>query len=262
MATNKGVNNAQNNIIGQDNNGHLEGDVFGGPGAVATPAFNPTTGFMWTGTGQTNTGYVSSTDGNIQTAEKINHRTDGDYTPTINPDNGRADYTVNAGTQIGNPARAEWNWNYVDNVAAGTPASDSAGLAALPDLGQYDLKMLITESRPGFIHHSDVFDFNAANHVWTAENTLNAGGVNKLAFGGDDFAPGNLAPTGVQSHVTENSENVAFLQGANATDGFGTLPGMTAAGTQWDFKEAVFQGGTGHMLSSTDVHVLIAASSV
>jgi hypothetical protein len=258
MPAKNGISNAQNNQLGQDNNGHLQGDVFGF-GAVAAPAFNPTTGFLWTGTGQTNTGYVNSTDGNIQTAEKINHRQDGDYTPTINPDNGRADYTVNAGTQISNPARAEWNWNYVDNVAAGTSATDPA-LGSLPDLGSYDLKMLITESRPGFIH-SDVFDFNAANHVWTAENTLNAAGTAKLAFGGDDFAPGG-APANVQSHVTENSENVAFLQGANAADGFGTLPGMTSAGTQWDFKEAVFQGGTGHMLSSTDVHVLIAAPTV
>jgi hypothetical protein len=246
MAKNNGVNNAQNKLIGQDNSGHLQGDVFGF-GSVAAPAFNPANGNLWFGSGNPNTGFVNSTDGNVQTAEKIIHRQGADYSPTIDPDTGRATYTVATGTQTGNPARAEWNWTYVDNVAAGTSATDAAGLAAQPDLASYDLKMLITETRPGFIY-SDVFDFNPANHVWSGEKS-------GLAFGGDDFLPSNTAPSGVQSHVTENSENVAFLQGAD----FGTLAQMTAAGTQWDFKEAVFQGGTAHMLDSTDVHVIVGA---
>lgn len=264
--------NGQNNAFDRsskddDNNGH---HTVYGFGSVAAPGFNPTTGFMWTGTGQPNAGYNTSTDDNVQLSFNVIHRTDGFYTPTGYGANHEANYTVLPGTQTingGNLNRAEWNVGYEGTSAAGTSVAALAANAAKPapkgedggddhgddnhhdggivNLNAYDFKMQIVESRPGFIA-KDVFDFNSATHVWTGEHS-------GLAFGGDDFAPGG-APASVQSAVFENSLNVAFLKG----DFFGTLPQETAPGTRWDFKEVAFNAGTSHEVAANAVHVLIA----
>jgi hypothetical protein len=231
-------NNAQNTIaFSQSDNAnaaHLKGSIYGF-GSVDAPGFNPTTGFMWTGTGQPNTGYNTSTNDGVQLGFNVIHRTDGFYTPDSYSPNHEANYTVLSGTQTingGNPNRAEWNVGY-EGATSNTV-----------NLNAYDFKMQIVESRPGFIA-SDVFDLNTATHVWTGE-------ASGLAFGGDDFAPGG-APASTMAAVFENSLNVAFLKG----DLFGTLPQETSSGTHWDFKQVAFSAGSPHEIAANAIHIAI-----
>lgn len=94
-------NNAQNTIgFNQSDNAnaaHVKGTTYGF-GSVAAPSFNPSTGFMWTGTGQPNAGYNLSTNDGVQLAFNVIHRTDGAYTPTGYGSNHEANYSVLAGT--------------------------------------------------------------------------------------------------------------------------------------------------------------------
>jgi hypothetical protein len=80
-------------------------------------------------------------------------------------------HIVNAGLQPGNPNRAEWNFNYVINTAAGIAPGSTFDLTNTPGLAAYDFKMQITRSGPQFLHpHTAVFGLNAASHVWIDES--------------------------------------------------------------------------------------------
>ena len=144
--------------------------TFSALGAALQPAFDPATGDLWFGTGNPNTGWNITDNANLETGLKVIHRQGADYTPTGTGANGEQDYTVNAGLQIGNPTRAEWNFNYVVNTAAGV-AQGTLSLTNSPGLAAYDFKMQITQSGPQFLSpHTAIFDLDATNHVWVDEN--------------------------------------------------------------------------------------------
>ncbi|HTI83793.1 MAG TPA: hypothetical protein VL614_25355 [Acetobacteraceae bacterium] len=249
MSNNNGINNAQNQIAFNQTDNAIaaqEQDASFGFGSLAAPQFRTATTDIWTGTGNPNANWNLTNNGDIQLGEKVIHRGGADYLPSSTGPNGEQIYNVLAGTQSGNPARAEWNWGYSGTTAAGTGPTDPA-LAGAVQLNADDFKMQITESRPGFIA-SDVFDLDTTTHVWTGEKS-------GLQFGGDDFAPGG-APAAVRGTVFQNLENVAFLQG----DFFGTLAQETSAGTQWDFTTAAFAGGSPHLLGEVHDHVNVVAT--
>jgi len=69
------------------------------------------------GAGNTITGWnlVRHEGAGFELALKVKHRGDGDYTPT-GVDGGVVDYTVVSGPQTGNPARAEWNFDFAATI--------------------------------------------------------------------------------------------------------------------------------------------------
>jgi hypothetical protein len=243
--TNSKPTNNQDNVFGQSDDtiaNRTTGDIFR-LGSALDPAVNPATGYLWFGTGNPNTGWNLTDKGKLETGLKIIHRGGADYTPTGTGANGEQYYTVNAGLQIGNPARAEWNFNYVVNTGVG-------GLAKNPDLAAYDFKMQITQSGPSFLPpHSAVFALNAATHEWVDQSN------SAVKFGGDDFAPGNAASPAVMAHIAENSVNLAFVTGD-----FGSLAASTVAGTEYDIKLVGFKSG--NLETFTHDHITLVAPPV
>jgi hypothetical protein len=254
MAKNNGIKNAQNNVFDQNDSaigGRTNGDAFT-TGTALQGAVDPSTGALWFGAGNPNTGWNLTDKANLETGLKVIHRQGADYSPTGPGPNGEQDYTVNAGLQAGNSNRAEWNFNYVVNTAAGVAPGDTFDLANTPGLAAYDFKMQITQSGPQFLTpHTAIFDLNAATHVWVDEsNPL-------IGFGGDDFTPSNSASADVMAHIAENSVNLAFLTGE-----FGSLATSTAAGTQYDIKLVGFTAGTGNLQTFTHDHITLVAPPV
>lgn len=248
MAKNSGITNAQNNVFDQTDNavgGRTNGDVFS-LGSALPGAFNRATDNMWFGSGNPNTGWNLTDHANLETGLKVISRQGADYAPTGTGANGEQDYTVSAGLQSDNSNRAEWNFNYVVNTAAGVAPGDTFDPANSPGLDAYDFKMQITQISPSFISHSAIFDLNPADHIWVDENDPS------VSFGWDDFLPSNTASTLVQAHVAENSVNLAFLTGE-----FGSLATSTAAGTQYDIKLTGFTAGTGNLQTFTHDHITL-----
>jgi hypothetical protein len=170
---------------------------------------------------------------------KEHYRTGNDIAPTsVDPD-GTAHFTVPAGTQVAdpahgvgsaNPARAAWNFDYV--VDTGLNGSTSS-------LQDFTFKIVVTQNGT----NTHIFDLNPTTHVWTDESNP------AIGFGGDDF--NHPASAAVQSHVAENSVNLAFLAAA-----FGPLATSTAAGTTYDIQLEAFQGP--HMVGHVHDTVLLA----
>jgi hypothetical protein len=255
MAKNNGIMNAQTKVFDQTDDaigGRTQGDVFSFGSAALAPAFNPATvnGDLWFGTGNPNTGWNLTDKGNLEVGLKVIHRQGADYTPTASGRNGEQDYTVAAGLQTGSTTRAEWNFNYVINTAAGVAAGDTFDLTKAPRLADYDFKMQITQSGPTFLHsHTAIFDLNAATHTWVDEKD------SSIFFGGDDFAPGGAASADVMSHIAQNSVNLGFLIGE-----FGSLATSTVAGTEYDIVITGFKAGTGNLETFTHDHITLAGS--
>jgi hypothetical protein len=96
-------------------------------------------------------------------------------------------------------------------------------------LSDFDFQMTVTQTQGSQVHTA-VFDLDAATHHWIL------GGPNPGGFGGiagDDFRSGTNPSATVVSQVSENSENLAFI---NAAAGFGPIASATTAGTQYDFQ--------------------------
>lgn len=243
---------ALNNIFDQNDSavgGRTNGDIFR-VGAVDQPGFNPANGNFWWGSGNPN-GLTSNVTFNasseIETALGVIHRQGAAYTSVGSGPNGEQFYNVNAGTQIGNPARAEWNFNYTAETGAGHAPGDLAGSTGLSD---HDFRMQITATGPGFgSPKAAVFVLDAATHVWSDESG------NGVSFGGDDFQPSNAAPADVMAHVASNSVNLAFLTGD-----FGPLATSTLAGNEYDIK---LVGHTnGNLDTFTHDHITLIAPPV
>ena len=190
MPKNNGIQNAQNVQIDQKDNAiaaHTKDDTFS-IGTVQPPALAlaPPNTQMWFGSGNTPDNYNITDNGSIgtETGLKVHVRQGIDYTPTGSGPNGqREDYTVAAGTQPGNPARAAWNFDYVVNTAAGISPTDTFDLTNAPGLAAYDWKMQITQSGPQFVSpHTAIFDLDPASHIWVDESNP------AIGFGGDDSA--------------------------------------------------------------------------
>jgi hypothetical protein len=159
----------------------------------------------------------------VQLALKEHYRTGDDIVhSSVDPD-GTAHFNVPAGTQVVDPAhdvgsanagRSAWNFDFV--VATGLNGQTS-------DLSSFTFKLAVTQNGT----NTHIFDLNPVTHVWVDEANPAVG------FGGDDF--NHPASASVQSHVSENSVNLAFVAGA-----FGNLATSTAAGTTYDIKLEVF----------------------
>lgn len=246
---------AQNNIFDQNDNavgGRTNGDVFRNNVSVDAPGFNPANGNFWWGSGNPNgptSNVTFDAKSDTETALGIIHRQGPAYASVGSGPNGEQDFNVNAGTQIGNANRAEWNFNYSAITGAGHAPGDLAGSTGLSD---HDFRMQITATGPGFgSPKAAVFVLDAATHRWSDESG------NGVGFGGaDDFTPGG-APPDVMAHVASNSVNLGFLTGD-----FGPLATSTLAGNQYDIKLVGFKGGTGNLETFTHDHITLVAPPV
>ena len=113
-----------------------------------------------------------------------------------------------------NASRAAWNFDFV--VATGLNGQST-------DLSSFTFKLAITQNGT----NTHIFDLDPVTHAWIDESSPTTG------FGGDDF--NHPASAAVQSHVAENSVNMAFIAAA-----FGNLATSTAAGTTYDIKLEAF----------------------
>jgi hemolysin type calcium-binding protein len=188
------------------------------------PNFGPHPGTMWFGTGNLPTHY-NIADLNAQDVElglKIHSRQGSDYLPTQVDNDGTAHYTVSAGAQPGNPARAEWNVDYVVD----TGINGSSG-----KLSDFDFEAVIKQTLPSNATHTETFILDPTTHIWS--NASHTSG-----FAGDDNVPAAIA-----NQVAENSVNLGF---ATLQAVFGPLATSTAAGTQYDIQLEAFDTGHGH----------------
>jgi hypothetical protein len=170
---------------------------------------------------------------------KEHYRTGDDIGPSSVDANGTAHFTAPAGTQVVDPAhdvgsansaRGAWNFDYV--VDTGLNGSTT-------NLSDFTFKLAITQNAT----NTHIFDLDSTTHVWVDESNPSVG------FGGDDF--NHPATAGVQSHVAENSVNMAFVAGA-----FGNLATSTAAGTTYDIKLEAFDHT--HLVGMVHDFVLLA----
>jgi len=224
-----GNSNAQNVHANQNDHAidaHLNhwdiSDVFG---TIGGDAVNGTE--MWFGDGNLPTNYhleQNNTLG-IELGLKEHYRTGDDIVHDSGTADGTANFTVPAGTQVADPAhdvstanpdRAAWNFDFV---------VDTGLNGATTNLSDFTFKIQITQNGT----NTHVFDLDPTTHVWVDEANPTVG------FGGDDFS--HPASANVQSHVAENSVNLAFLTGD-----FGPLATSTAAGTTYDIQLEAFKG--------------------
>jgi len=154
---------------------------------------------------------------------KEHYRTGNDLTPASVDADGTAHFTAPAGTQIVDPAhgvgsanagKGAWNFDFV---------VDTGLNGATTNLSDFTFKIAITQNGT----NTHIFDLDPATHIWIDESNPLVG------FGGDDF--NHPATASTQSHVAENSVNMAFLTGA-----FGNLATSTAVGTTYDIKLEAF----------------------
>lgn len=138
-----------------------------------------------TGIPGTHASWVTSDDSLL--AMKIHHRGGADYIPTsVSPD-GTINYDVLAGSQPGNPTRAEWNFAYL------------IGNLKQQDLLNHDQHFqLRLDSDPGPAVRDIVFDLGS-DLIWHGGQ---AGG--QIADDGHKMNPNN------EAFVLANSENLAF----------------------------------------------------
>jgi hypothetical protein len=184
---------------------------------------------MYYGTGNSITDFHIEQNNTLgfQLALKEHYRTGDDIAPTntIGDTGAVANFVAPAGAQIIDPAhdvssaspnRAAWSFDFA--VATGLNGAKTS-------LSDFTFKLQVTQNGT----NTHVFTLDAANHTWVDQANPAVG------FGGDDF--NHAATASVQSHVAENSVNLAFLAAA-----FGPLATSTAAGTTYDIQLEAFQG--------------------
>jgi len=196
---------------------------------------------MYFGSGNSPAGYHIDQNNTLgfQLDLKEHYRTGDAITPSSVDQDGTAHFTVPAGAQVVDPAhdvgsananRSAWNFDYV--VATGLNNTSS-------NLDSFTFKLAITQNGT----NTHIFDLNTATHTWIDEAHPTIG------FGGDDF--NHPASAGVQSHVAENSINLAFLAAA-----FGNLATASAAGTTYDIKLEAFDHA--HLVGIVHDAILLA----
>lgn len=223
-------------------------------GTIGQPATTPDGTQMWFGSGNLPTNYNLTENGSLDTGLKIHHRGGADYLPVSGGPNGEQVYNVQSGTQAGSPSRAEWNFDYAATSAPGINSGDVVDLAKASALGDFDLKLQITQTMPQLLGGSTksvVYDYNPSNHTWVDENNP------ALGFGGDDFNQPGASPQ-LQNVLTENSVNLGFS--ALAAE-FGPLSTSNAPGVQYDVTMAGWKGGTSDMLTFVHDHLNVVAPS-
>lgn len=120
---------------------------------------------------------------------------------------------------MGSPNANRGAWNFDFAVVTGLDGQNT-------NLSNFTFKLEITQN--GTNTHTFVLD--PGTHVWVDQANPLSG------FGGDDFST-HAASAAAQSHIAENSVNLAFLQNA-----FGPLSTSSTAGTTYDIHLEAFQG--------------------
>ena len=235
--------NAQNvhaNLPGQAMDAQLQKfDISDSFGTVDSSAvFGGTQMYYGSGNSPNNFHIEQNNTLGIQLDLKEHYRTGNDIAASSVDSDGTAHFTAPAGTQVVDPvhgvgsanaARGAWNFDFV--VATGLNGQTT-------DLSSFTFKLAITQNDT----NTHIFDLDPATHVWIDEGNPTVG------FGGDDFNhPASLA---TQSHVAENSVNMAFVTGA-----FGNLATSTAAGTTYDIKLEAFDHS--HLVAMVHDSVLL-----
>lgn len=220
------ANSPNSNTIGNDKHSF---------GTLTGAQVDPATGETYWGDGNPSTNYniTTNTAFGAETDLKIHIRGGPDIVPTSIDADGTAHLTAPAGSDPTNAARAAWNFDY-------------AVLTTKAVLGEYGLKIAIAETAAGggFLH-SATYDFDQTSHIWTSES-------GHSAFGGDDFK--HTASPDLQAHLTENSENVAFILGD-----FGpTLAAATAAGNVYDIQVSAYAPQNGKLVALSHDIVTLA----
>ncbi|MHB8273102.1 hypothetical protein [Bradyrhizobium sp.] len=221
------ASNAQNvhaNLPGQAMDAQLQKfDISDGFGTVDSSAIFGSQMYFGSGNSPDNFHVDQNNTLGIQLDLKEHYRTGNDIAASSVDADGTAHFNVPSGTQVVDPAhgvgsanaaRGAWNFDFV--VATGLNSQNT-------DLSSFTFKLAITQNGT----NTHIFDLNPATHVWIDEGSPTVG------FGGDDF--NHPASAATQSHVAENSVNMAFVTGA-----FGNLATSTAAGTTYDIKLEAF----------------------
>jgi hypothetical protein len=221
------ASNAQNvhaNLPGQAMDAQLQKfDISDGFGTVDSSAVFGSQMYFGSGNSPNNFHIEQNNTLGIQLDLKEHYRTGNDIAASSVDADGTAHFSVPSGTQVVDPAhgvgsanagRGAWNFDFV--VATGLNGQTT-------DLSSFTFKLAITQNGT----NTHIFDLDPATHVWIDEGNPTVG------FGGDDF--NHPASAATQSHVAENSVNMAFVTGA-----FGNLATSTAAGTTYDIKLEAF----------------------
>jgi len=219
-------------------------DSFGDFATVGTDPSHP--GSMYFGSGNSDQNYHLQENKSlgIELGLKEHFRT-GDDILHDNSVTGHdvADFNAPAGTQITDPAhnvssdnanRAAWNFDFA--VATGLDGQNTS-------LSDFTFKLEITQNGT----NTHTFVLNPSTHVWIDQANPTAG------FGGDDF--NHPATAAVQSHVAENSVNLAFLSNV-----FGPLSTSAAAGATYDIHLEAFKGN--QLVGLVQDHVILTQHDV
>src|SRR3954451_7977145 len=221
------ASNAQNvhaNLPGQAMDAQLQKfDISDGFGTVDASAISGSQMYFGNGNSPNNFHIDQNSTLGIQLDLKEHYRTGNDIAASSVDADGTAHFSVPSGLQVVDPAhgvgganaaKGAWNFDFV--VATGLNGQTT-------DLSSFTFKLAITQNGT----NTHIFDLDPATHLWVDEaNPL-------VGFAGDDFNhPASLA---TQSHIAENSVNMAFVTGA-----FGNLATSTAAGTTYDIKLEAF----------------------
>jgi hypothetical protein len=196
-------------------------------------------GSMYSGTGNSPTGYHVSDNTTLgfELALKEHTRLTGpDYVHTGDAD-GTANVVGKDLTQVDpNNGKTYSNFNFDYVVVTGLNGATTS-------LADFTFKIEITQNGT----NTHIFDLNPTTHIWVDEaHPL-------IGFGGDDFHPHEAdANASTVAHVSENSQNLRFL-----TNAFGPLSTSTALGTTYDIQLEAFQGV--HLVGVVHDHVTLAA---
>lgn len=201
-------------------------DSFGNITPLATDPAHPGSMYYGNGNSDQNFHFEENKSLGIELGLKEHFRTGNDIIHT-NSVSGHdvADFAVPDGTQTidlahgvssANSGRSAWNFDYV--VSTGMDGANTS-------LSDFTFKLEVTQNGT----NTHIFVLNPNTHVWVDQANPTIG------FGGDDF--NHPATTSVQSHVAENSVNLAFLATA-----FGPLATSTTAGTTYDIQLEAFKG--------------------
>jgi hypothetical protein len=222
------ASNAQNvhaNLPGQAMDAQLQKfDISDSFGTVDSSAISGSQMYFGNGNSPNNFHIEQNNTLGIQLDLKEHYRTGNDIAASSVDADGTAHFNVPSGAQVVDPAhgvgsanagRGAWNFDFV--VATGLNGQTT-------DLSSFTFKLAITQNGT----NTHIFDLDPASHIWIDEANPTVG------FGGDDFVT-HPASAATQSHVAENSVNMAFVAGA-----FGPLATSTAAGTTYDIKLEAF----------------------
>ncbi|MEA2818434.1 MAG: large repetitive protein [Bradyrhizobium sp.] len=222
------ASNAQNvhaSLPGQAMDAQLQKfDISDSFGTVDSSAISGSQMYFGNGNSPNNFHIEQNNTLGIQLDLKEHYRTGNDIAASSVDADGTAHFSVPSGTQVVDPThgvgganatRGAWNFDFV--VATGLNGQTT-------DLSSFTFKLAITQNGT----NTHIFDLDPASHIWIDEANPTVG------FGGDDFVT-HPASAATQSHVAENSVNMAFVAGA-----FGPLATSTAAGTTYDIKLEAF----------------------